>query len=215
MDPASDWVVSGGKGALDFDGTNDYVAVSDVVSTIATGVTLSIWFLNRRSFSDASCLFDTAALNAQTQRQLSVFFLSSNSVYVAIGRNGGGFVGSSMNMQLNVLYHLVITGNILSPLATVYLNGISRGTSTSAGIISSTFSAVDTWIGGNVSGGGLAFDGLIDDVTVFNTALTANEVSEIYRLGRGYGVFPEPDFDEGFAAAGFNRRRRLICGSNC
>jgi hypothetical protein len=186
------YVASPDSRALSCDGTNDYVVVSNAVSTITTGVTLSIWFLNRRSFSDASCLIDTAAPNAQTQRQLSVFFLNSSSVYVAIGRTGGGSLGSSMNMQLNVLYHLVITCNIISPFAAVYLNGISRGTSTSTGIIGSTFSAVDTWIGGNVSGGGLAFNGLIDDITVFNTALTPNEVRFIYEQGRGGGMLYQP-----------------------
>jgi hypothetical protein len=58
----------------------------------------------------------------------------------------------------------------------------------------------------------------IDDAIIFNTALTANEVREIYRRGRGYGVFPEPDFDEGYAAAaGFKaywarRQSQLIGG---
>jgi hypothetical protein len=58
----------------------------------------------------------------------------------------------------------------------------------------------------------------MDDLIVFNAALTSNEVREIYRLGRGYGVFPEPDFDEGFAAAaGFKaywarRQSQLIGG---
>jgi hypothetical protein len=58
----------------------------------------------------------------------------------------------------------------------------------------------------------------MDDLVVFNAALTANEVREIYRLGRGYGVYPEPDFDEGFgAAAGFKaywarRQSQLIGG---
>jgi hypothetical protein len=57
----------------------------------------------------------------------------------------------------------------------------------------------------------------LDDIIIYNTGLTANEVREIYRLGRGYGVFPEPDFDEGFAAAGFKaywarRQSQLIGG---
>ena len=62
-----------------------------------------------------------------------------------------------------------------------------------------------------------SFLGQLDDFILFSTALTANEVLEIYRLGRGYGVFPEPDFDEGFGAAGFKaywarRQSQLIGG---
>jgi hypothetical protein len=69
---------------------------------------------------------------------------------------------------------------------------------------------------GAFSNFGAPFSGQIDDAIIFNAGLTANEIAQIYRLGRGYGVFPEPDFDEGFAAAATtNRRRRLICGSNC
>jgi hypothetical protein len=57
----------------------------------------------------------------------------------------------------------------------------------------------------------------MDDITVWNAGLTANEAREIYRLGRGYGVFSEPDFDEGFGVAGFKahwarRQSQLIGG---
>jgi hypothetical protein len=72
-------------------------------------------------------------------------------------------------------------------------------------------------IGRSTHGGVEYFLGQLDDIAIYNTALTPNEVAQVYRLGRGYGVFPEPDFDEGFAAAGFKaywarRQSQLIGG---
>jgi hypothetical protein len=44
--------------------------------------------------------------------------------------------------------------------------------------------------------------------------ITASEAREIYRRGRGYGIGASPHRSRP-AAAATNRRRRLICGSNC
>jgi hypothetical protein len=96
-----------------------------------------------------------------------------------------------------------------------YVNGVLDG---SAASIVSTLVASDDQVDISRSSFGTRFfDGVLDDIAIFNTALTDNEVAQIYRLGRGYGVFPEPDLDEGFAAAGFKaywarRQSQLIGG---
>jgi hypothetical protein len=62
------------------------------------------------------------------------------------------------------------------------------------------------------------FGGQLDDIIIRDAALTENEVREVYRLGRGYGVYPDFDLDDAnILAGGFkpywaSRRSQLIGG---
>jgi hypothetical protein len=204
MDPASDWVVSGGKGALDFDGTDDWVNFATVPPALRLQVfTLSAW-VNPNTSSGFRSVIGGAigTYNLQLVNNTRSLALVKSFI-VEIGNSGANVV--ALNQWSHVAATYAAGGNFA-----LYINGSSVGSGTNAQTFDFTGSL---FIGRNASAE--HFLGQIDDVTIFNTALTASEIREIYRLGRGYGVFPEPDLDEGFAAAGFNRRRRLICGSNC
>jgi hypothetical protein len=122
------------------------------------------------------------------------------------GAGGVSFAGTSMIGSWNHIASVRI-GTAVS----LFRNGIQ----VASGTLPVNDAASPSRIGHR--NGTFFYSGLADDVIFYNTALTANEVREIYRLGRGYGVFPEPDFDEGFAAAGFKaywarRQSQLIGG---
>ena len=203
MDPPSDWVVSGGKVALDLDGSNDYVsfpapALLQVGPTGSPG-TWSVWVYRRASGGAAYFC----------ENGFYCFSFSTTTATIGVW----GFDRTLTGLSLDRWQHIALTFNGSNTIA-AYLDGSLQGTTT--GTSAANFSTMFNFtIGARLSTASY-LNGLVDDFCMFNAALTANEVREIYRLGRGYGVVPEPDLDEGFAAAaGFNRRRRLICGSNC
>ena len=214
MDAASDWVASGGKGALDFDGSNDYMAFpsSDVFSFAGTDpFSVSLWIFNPAgAFSRA--VAKTATNGAQNQGWYvgtgngptnagKFSFLRGNSA-------GNDFIQTTSNYDWRVWNHLVVSYN--GSTVRMAVNGVLDAvTGTSTRSITTTGNT-PFYFASSEANTAIQFWSLtLDDVTIFNTALTANEAREIYRLGRGYGVFPEPDFDEGFGAA-FNRRRRVL-----
>lgn len=203
MDPASDWVVSGGKGALDFDGANDQLNLSRAIA-FGTNAPYAV-----TAWVNKTALGTNSGNNGGIFRDGNTFLVTSENVGRLWGRHSGTNLADANTgpLLLNAGWsHVGITWN--GSTASLIFNGSFF---TSASVASSTAFSISV-IGQQVGQFLLA---QLDDLTIWNTGLTANEVREIYRLGRGYGVFPEPDFDEGFAAAGFNRRRRLICGSNC
>jgi hypothetical protein len=217
MDPASDWVASGGKLALDFDGSNDFVdASSPSVGSITTNATVSIWMTLSATGRTAS-LFGVNSTGGANQRFQAHAPWSDNNIYWDFGGTSAPnrLTVTGQSWPLNAWNHLVfIAGSIGMQ---VYRNGLLIGSSSTAATRSA--SSNQLIVGGSLLDNNPPYyhAGQIDDVTIFNTALTAPEVREIYRFGRGYGVFPEPDFDEGFAAAGFKaywarRQSQLIGG---
>jgi hypothetical protein len=218
MDAASDWVASGGKGALDFDGSNDYLNLSSARKLYPnlTQASFSGWF-NFRTFSNAYIQLLETQVSSGINHHLSCLVKSNGKLafYVSDGASQTFYDGTgAFTLSANTWYHLcyVYRGGVRQQ---AYVNGVLDG---SAASIVSTLVASDDQVDISRSSFGTRFfDGVLDDIAIFNTALTDNEVREIYRLGRGYGVFPEPDFDEGFAAAGFKaywarRQSQLIGG---
>jgi hypothetical protein len=204
MDAASDWVVSGGKGALDFDNTNDTVSIPSITSIRSGAFTVSLWYYP----------FSVTGLN-QIFAQWSpasglIAFRNVNALAWQVGNR----VTTSAVFTVNSWHHIVCF-RLESGTLRAMVNGLLDAGSAASTAQSSTEPFL---LGGPVAGAGTqAGNCLIDDVTVWSAGLTANEAREIYRLGRGYGVFPEPDFDEGFTAAGFKaywarRQSQLIGG---
>jgi hypothetical protein len=206
MDAASDWVVSGGKGALDFDGSNDRVAVNAVnLSTLDFAI--SFWAQQRGAGAIGMPIGNSTTTNSY------IWFRSGNYLRFQTPIGNVEFAGVT---TFTALRHYCIFSTPVSAASSsinLFIDGVAIGAATLA---AGTFTINS--IGDGYSGSSFPFPGVIDDVTVWNAGLTANEAREIYRRGRGYGVFPESDFDEGFAAAsGFKaywarRQSQLIGG---
>jgi hypothetical protein len=208
MDAANDWVVSGGRGALDFDATNDYVEMGVLTAIDAGDVSFSFWYYPF-SITGLATIFN----NWSTAVVDRGFFCFRNGSQIAFQQpiSSNRVTTSAGSLTAATWHHIVCTKTSVSGGLRVYINGVLDGNSATSGGNQSSTAKFN--IGGNYGGTG-GPNCLLDDFIVFNASTTANEVREIYRLGRGYGVFPEPDFDEGFAAAGFKaywaRRQHLI-----
>lgn len=84
-------------------------------------------------------------------------------------------------------YHVV--GVYDESKLSVYVNGLLDVSEAAAGRIRANNSKV--CIGQNEQAKGSAWNGLIDDVTIFNHALNEYEINQLYRLG-GLSFMPEP-----------------------
>jgi hypothetical protein len=131
---------------------------------------------------------------------------SGSRIVFNVDTTGGNSSFPAVALAANAWVHYVGTYN--GSTIALYKDGVFVQSSAFGGGVSTGMNELN--IGNNrASPSDGYFNGNLDDITIYNTALTANEAREIYRLGRGYGVFPEPDSDEGFVAA-FNRRRRVL-----
>jgi fibronectin type 3 domain-containing protein len=167
------WSTSGKFGsALSFNGTNNIVNISDSASLdLTTGETLEAW-VNPTALGNAwrTVLFKEQSGNFAYDLYANGTGASkvpAAEVYIGADRT----VGGTAQLALNTWAHLAATydGNALR----LYVNGTQVGQLLQVGSIATSTGALR--IGGNTPFGEY-FAGLIDEVRIYNRALSATEI---------------------------------------
>jgi hypothetical protein len=216
MDPGTDWVASGGKLALDFDGSTNNVLIPDSEALRpAKTITVSAW-----AFGTTSTGYVVFKRNS---RAAGAGNFESYAIYSAGGRWGltlsspGGTQTSTDGPQTQNKWQFV-TATFSRPNTTFYVDGVLRGTNTHDFDIDgiATVATNQLAIGrSNQSDFQYPFTGFIDDVRIYNRALTPTEINQLYVGGRGYGLAPERiKHRRKTTATAFNRRRRILIGAS-
>jgi hypothetical protein len=176
--------------ALRFDGINDNVNVGDINATDGSSyLTVSVW-LKQNTFADSKTIitkwtgaadhFDMATRSNQgaCNGDSDIRFLLDSSNYgCAVDSHTAGiwehwvfvFDGTQADNQTR------LKG---------YLNGVQRTLSYFGTIQATTNSNGDAVAIGDDLSGTLGWNGLIDEVRVYNRALSVGEIQQLYRMGR-------------------------------
>ena len=190
---SSDWVVDGGW-ALNFDGTNNYVVSEDYSSfRDALGgrrFTFSGWM--KTATAGFGQVFGGGVVGVNDP---SIFIRAStttNTLLNFLCRNAAGTVNwditSTSAVNTDKWIHVAaVVGGSGSVGARLYINGIEEASQVTLGGNQST-----TWerfgIGASFRAAiGTFFNGCLDDVRLYNRALTASDVRSLYLCGRGAG----------------------------
>jgi len=154
--------------ALQFNGTNAWVTVNNSASlALSTGMTLEAWVYPQSTSAKTVILKECSgsevySLYANEEANLPVSYINDGSYRSVSGSN---------QLPLNQWTHLVATYD--GQYQRLYLNGLEVATSLQSGLIQQSIGVLR--IGGN-SLWGEYFQGYIDEVRIYNRALTAMEV---------------------------------------
>jgi len=176
----ADWVDGVVGKCLSFDGNDEYVNCGAVYSIGINDVSVSLWFksndlsqqylfINKSDFADnfmKLILQDNGQLDLYTEQDAGI---NSHVVETIRGWNDGKW------------HHVVITRE--GAVGKIYVDGVSLNVAgaTKAGNIGG---ATEWWIG--QSGVDVSyFVGLIDEVRIYNTVLTASEIKALYLYPAG------------------------------
>ena len=168
-------------GALRFDGVDDWVTVTDTTASpldLSTGMTVEAW-VNPTVMSGWEC-------GVAGEGLLSYALYAHDGAPLAVGQPvPAGYVRlnpvasttdravrGTTKLTLGVWTHLATT--VDGTNQRFYVNGVLVGTTASSGTIAVSNGALR--IGGNASSTGEFFQGLIDEVRVYNRALSAAEI---------------------------------------
>jgi hypothetical protein len=169
------WTSSGAiDGGLSFDGDGDYVDCGNGSSLDLTGsITLSAWInpdslsgtiISKRQYRDAQYLFDF-----------------DNGALRFCWYNGGwkvvSYDASGLTSQWS---HVAVTYDSVTDAVVLYLDGSAVASDTqSPGLLRNSIPVcIGAWVaGGNAKN---AFDGKVDQVKIFDSALSAGDVLTLY-----------------------------------
>ena len=167
---------AGGAAAFDLDGTNDLVDIGSGINP--TAFSWSIWFFstggaNEGLISDAGGVGVSNVLNVRN--------VASPNGNLSFRLNGGsGTIIGATGVNNAAWHHAVATYD--GSHMRLYLDGASNATAVS-------YSTAVTWSGnlvfGRYNSATQSFDGLIDDVRIWDQAIDATDVADLYAAQRG------------------------------
>ncbi len=181
MNPGTDWV-SGKIGvALDFDGSNDYVDIGSGLSPL-TDFTVAAWVNPVKSDVDLH-IISKGNNGTNTQWELTTSTVSGQVDFRAWSSGTGpSGVRSTLSLPVGSWTHVV--GTYDGTTWRIYWNGVLDNTSTMPGPVATAYNiyigAVDI-----VGSPGQFWEGLIDDVRIYDRVLTDSEIQSLYLLGGG------------------------------
>jgi len=178
--------------SLEFDGTDDYINIGSPASLSMTGpVTQSAWIkLN-------SIAVQKVIIGAETQYNLQVSRNSTGDISVVDGAGHGCITNGNAISSTSNWYHIVgifsgtTTQTVTTSNCLIYVNGILQTSSVLGTPWSpSTLSSFNIGNWANTAGTTYKVNGQIDDVKIFNYALTANQVKNLYNQGSAIQFAP-------------------------
>ena len=165
-----------------FDGSDDYLEITNAPDLNPTGaITLEAWIYQvAGQYQNVPIISKD---NVSSQRQYFLTIASSGKFRAHVGTSVSGMVyfDGSTSVQLGGWYHVAMTYNGTNLI--LYVNGSQDGSAAASGTIVTGSDPLR--IGGSYSGGwgNYKFNGLIDEPTIYNRALSAAEISALYVAG--------------------------------
>src|SRR3989344_5196869 len=180
--------VDGKRGkALNFDGVNDYVIASSTSLNNLPAMTVSAWMFPRSSGEGTVGNIVTKSQGAGVNGWR--IYQDGTQIRMIVDYDGGSDLsrlGGTGSETLNQWQHIVFTwdGSSISTNIKIYRDGKEvSGTSGNNGTGNRISDSSNSLIIGNDDGQTRTFNGLIDDVRVYNRALSAAEIQTLYKSG--------------------------------
>ncbi|MDD5750130.1 MAG: LamG domain-containing protein [Candidatus Pacebacteria bacterium] len=189
--PATSTMWSEGKYgcALSFDGTDDYVNLGDTGNLNGSpGITISAWVYPKSTANQTILQRGNSATGVTNAYSLFLYATDEIRFRVSTVSTGSGTSAvlettNSPITNLNQWYHVIGIYSDSDDTMRIYVNGVQRSSSnvSASGLL--VDGADDRKIGNVVASPNIFFNGLIDDVRIYNYALTAQQIKTLYNQG--------------------------------
>jgi len=180
----ADWVAGRSGTGLEFDGVDDYAPVAASPSLNLNGsVSLSAWI--KASVGSSSNYRMIISKEESASVDPYRMYLQTGSSVLVFGSICGGAMGTSA-LNDGLWHHVVGTRDDSAKVASIYIDGVLHAQSAYSSSCSNpqAASGTPTWVGKAIYGNRFPFNGSIDEVAVYDRALSPSEVFEQFSTGR-------------------------------
>ncbi len=179
MNPASDWVPGQIDGSLDFDGYNDYVEVP-LAANAVTNLSFIVWFNSDDGASVGNNYVAQRFISQPRTGTYSRIALGINNGKIAAYWYDGSYTVSdgSTTLSSGTWYHAALTYD--GATIRIFLNGSEDGSFSESSLSAPSSNLFQ--IGQQISGE-RRYDGQLDDVRIYDRALSTSEVQALYTAG--------------------------------
>ena len=213
----NDWIPALIDGGLDFDGSNDYVDAG-AFDVTGSGITMMGWFNAEAIATDDGRIVSKANGPNATDAwwQLSTTDSGSNR-YLRMRIKAGGttttFADSSVNLTTGQWYFAVGTYSNATGDMRLYLDGVevASGSHAVGGAID-TNASVSVAIGANGTAERF-FNGILDDVRIFDYAFNASEISDLYTANAPLGPSSYTEMNQPWSATSVDTWQTVDLGT--
>jgi hypothetical protein len=168
--------------AFSFDGVNDNI---DILDNFNSGsFSISVW--SNSAFNSSFCNPCNAIVSKiNNPNQYTNFELRGPNIFLFGEQNDyNSLVFSSDKLSLGVWYNVSLSFDSLSKTAKIYLNGILQESLSDISISNESNEPVS--VGARPISGDLPFKGQLDDIGIWNRALTQQEITNLYNSNLCY-----------------------------
>jgi len=190
-----EWVNGKFGKALQFDGVDDFVEIPHAeILTVDNEVTVMAWINAERHGGPNNESWQGIVAKSNSPRSYSLYTEASGALHFSTTSTViNDYVGtlSSGQVPLNEWVH--VAAMVVDGEHQYYINGEPAGTSGSDIVLPGTADTSPVLIGRTGEGAARSFLGIIDDVRIYNEALTQEEI-QVIMLGAGmpYASGPSP-----------------------
>ena len=182
---ANDAVAYTNNYSVDLDGTNDYMTAGTISAlNSASAFTISMWVKLSSSGGSVQRFIDTTGSSSSGvtmyQGSAVIDFLIGN------GSSSNAYVRSTnTNLKDDAWHHLVGVYDGSTTSAAIYIDGVASNDYAARTMPSTTNSAAggSAHIGSRNNGSTQFLNGLMDEMAIFNAALSAADITAIYNSG--------------------------------
>ena len=170
--------------SLRFDGSDDYLAIPNTASELNFSGDMSISFWVKYTNISSGYQFIIDKSTASTDRHYSLYLRNGTGGTKLISFNnttGSGFSTSTQSIAVNTWNHVVLSCQSgVAGGTKLYVNGNVETLSSTHTVVSNNSAPLQF---GKRDDALYELEGLMDDVAIFNSALSASDITAIYNNG--------------------------------
>lgn len=168
------WATGKYGGALYFNGTSSYVSVADSSALLpSSAITMAYW---ARRDGPGNTLGNSIEVAKGNGNYLGVCYSGSNSAIFSLVTPTQVYSTSSIPCAAYGEWHHY-AGTYNGSVNNIYIDGVAVATTSDTGAIVDTAGNLNI---GRFDGGNYNFNGLLDDVRIYNRALSNTEIAALY-----------------------------------